>query len=280
MKFSGVRAFMQTHIEDCTVVLFFFNDTATTEIYTTYVGPGFAAASACGNIFAAPSPEIIFEATKAIHRGKGVLYVYGNYEGDVMNFDVAAEMAAEEGIEVRTVRTMDDVSLPKGDGRRGIAGSYFQVKIAGAACAAGLNLDEAERFTRRAQENIRTLSVALRAGSLPETGQPTFTLGEDELEIGMGGHGERGVARRKMMPADQLVDVMMEQLVGTFRSPGTRVALLSMTWRDDDDGASYCQPKSKADPRAAWRRRPCHENRSIHDDPGNGRVQNYHYATR
>ena len=148
-KVPGVRALMQTHIEDGKVALLIGGGSGHEPIYTTYVGPGFAAASACGNIFAAPSPEIIFEATKAIHRGKGVLYVYGNYEGDVMNFDVAAEMAAEEGIEVRTVRTMDDVSLPKGDGRRGIAGSYFQVKIAGAACAAGLNLDEAERVTKR-----------------------------------------------------------------------------------------------------------------------------------
>ena len=249
-------------------------------IYTTYVGPGFAAASACGNIFAAPSPEIIFEATKAINRGKGVLIATGNYEGDVMNFDVAAEMAAEEGIEVRTVRTMDDVSLPKGDGRRGIAGSYFQVKIAGAACAAGLNLDEAERVTKRAQENIRTLSVALRAGSLPETGQPTFTLGEDELEIGMGGHGERGVARRKMMPADQLVDMMMEQLVDSAHPGRSGRAPHQRPRRDDDDGAAYRQPKSEADPRTARRRSPCRENRYIHDDPGNGRVQHYHYATR
>jgi dihydroxyacetone kinase-like protein len=226
-KVPGVRALMRTHIEDGKVALLIGGGSGHEPIYTTYVGPGFASASACGNIFAAPSPEIIFEATKAIHRGKGVLYVYGNYEGDVMNFDVAAEMAADEGIEVRTVRTMDDVSLPKGAGRRGIAGSYFQVKIAGAACEAGLSLDEAERVTRHAQENIRTLSVALRPGSLPETGQPTFTLGEDELEIGMGGHGERGVARKKMMPADPLVDLMMGQLVGDFPlERGDRVALL------------------------------------------------------
>ena len=181
-KVPGVRALMQTHIEDGKVALLIGGGSGHEPIYTTYVGPGFAAASACGNIFAAPSPEIIFEATKAINRGKGVLYVYGNYEGDVMNFDVAAEMAAEEGIEVRTVRTMDDVSLPKGDGRRGIAGSYFQVKIAGAACAAGLNLDEAERVTKRAQENIRTLSVALRAG---------FPSGDGSADI----HPGRGRAR-------------------------------------------------------------------------------------
>ncbi len=163
-----------------------------------------------------------------------MLYVYGNYAGDVMNFDIAAEMAADEGIEVRHARTIDDVSLPKADGRRGIAGSFFQVKIAGAACASGLRLEEAERVTLHAQQNIRSLSVALRPGSLPETGQPTFALGEDELEIGMGGHGERGVARRKMMPADPLVDLMMAQLIEDFPlQHGDRVALLI-----DDLGAT------------------------------------------
>ncbi len=122
----------------------------------------------------------------------------------------------------------------KGEGRRGIAGSFFQVKIAGAACRSSLSLAEAQRVTLRAQHNIRSLSVALRPGSLPETGQPTFTLGEDEIEIGMGGHGERGVARKKMMPADQLVDLMMDQLVEDFPLVrGDRVALLI-----DDLGAT------------------------------------------
>ncbi len=233
-KVPGVHAVMRTSIEDGKVALLIGGGSGHEPIYTTYVGPGFADAAACGNIFAAPSPQIIFEATKAIHRGRGVLYVYGNYEGDVMNFDVAAEMAADEGIEVKYARTMDDVSLPKGEGRRGIAGSYFQVKIAGAACASGLSLEDAQRVTLHAQQNIRSLSVALRPGSLPETGQPTFTLGEDELEIGMGGHGERGVARKKMMPADQLVDLMMTQLVEDFPlERGERVALLI-----DDLGAT------------------------------------------
>jgi len=234
VQVPGVHAVMRAHIEEGKVALLIGGGSGHEPIYTTFVGPGYADAAACGNIFAAPSPEIIFEATKAIHRGKGVLYVYGNYEGDVMNFDVAAEMAADAGIEVKFVRTMDDVSLPKGDGRRGIAGSFFQVKIAGAACSSGLSLEEVQRVTIRAQQNIRSLSVALRPGSLPETGQPTFTLGEDELEIGMGGHGERGVARKKMMPADQLVDLMMDQLVEDFPlAREDRVALLV-----DDLGAT------------------------------------------
>ncbi len=234
VKVPGVHAIMRAHIEDNKVALLIGGGSGHEPIYTTYVGRGYADAAACGNIFAAPSPQIIFEATKAVHRGRGVLYVYGNYEGDVMNFDVAAEMAAAEGIEVKYVRTIDDVSLPKGEGRRGIAGSFFQVKIAGAACNGGLSLEEAQRVTMRAQQNIRSLSVALRPGSLPETGQPTFTLGEDELEIGMGGHGERGVARKKMMAADRLVDLMMGQLIEDFPlKRGDRVALLI-----DDLGAT------------------------------------------
>ncbi len=234
VKVPGVNAIMRAHIENDKVALLIGGGSGHEPIYTTYVGRGYADAAACGNIFAAPSPQIIFEATKAVHRGKGVLYVYGNYEGDVMNFDVAAEMAAAEGIEVKYVRTIDDVSLPKGDGRRGIAGSFFQVKIAGAACIGGLSLEEAQRVTIHAQQNIRSLSVAFRPGSLPETGQPTFTLGEDELEIGMGGHGERGVARKKMMPADQLVDLMMGQIIEDFPlKRRDRVALLI-----DDLGAT------------------------------------------
>jgi dihydroxyacetone kinase-like protein len=234
VQVAGVNAIRRASIEDGKVALLIGGGSGHEPIYTTYVGPGYADAAACGNIFAAPSPQTIFEATKAIHRGRGILYVYGNYEGDVMNFDVAAEMAAAEGIEVKYARTMDDVSLPKGEGRPGIAGSFFQVKIAGAACRSGLSLDEAQRVTIRAQQSIRSLSVALRQGSLPETGQPTFTLGEDELEIGMGAHGERGVVRRKMMPADQLVELMMDQLVEDFPlARGDRVALLI-----DDLGAT------------------------------------------
>ena len=151
-----------------------------------------------------------------------------------MNFEVAGEMAGAEGIAVRHARTMDDVALRKGEARRGIAGSFFQVRIAGAACRSGLSLEDAHGVALRAQANIRSLSVALRPGSLPETGAPTFTLGEDELEIGMGAHGERGVSRRKMIPADPLVDMMMAQLVEDFPlARGDRVALLV-----DDVGAT------------------------------------------
>ena len=194
-KVPGVHAVMRTSIEDGKVALLIGGGSGHEPIYTTYVGPGFADAAACGNIFAAPSPQIIFEATKAIHRGRGVLYVYGNYEGDVMNFDVAAEMAADEGIEVKYARTMDDVSLPKGEGRRGIAGSYFQVKIAGAACASGLSLKDAQRVTMHAQQNIRSLSVALRPGSLPESSGLSFVSAKESKSS-----GERSASRAFDLP--------------------------------------------------------------------------------
>jgi dihydroxyacetone kinase len=165
-----------------------------------------------GNVFAAPSPDIVLAATKAADRGRGVLYVYGNYMGDVLNFDMGAELADMEGIRTETVRVCDDVaSAPpeRPEGRRGIAGDFFVIKIAGAACDAGLDLDEVKRVAVKARDNVRTMGVALYPGTIPGSEKPAFTLPEDEIEIGMGLHGEPGVRRGKIRPADELVDEMM-----------------------------------------------------------------------
>ena len=199
-------------------------------MYSAFVGDGLADAAVCGNIFAAPTPDKILNATRAINRGQGVVYVYGNYAGDNMNFDIAAEMAMEEGIEVATVRVIDDVAaMPPARmlERRGIGGAFFQVKVAGAACATAQSLSEAKAIVEIAQRNIRTIGVAMSAGSIPETGAPTFELAGDEIEIGLGVHGEAGVERRKMMPADTLVATMLARIVDDlpFRR-GDRVALL------------------------------------------------------
>ena len=165
-----------------------------------------------------PRPRrTILAVTRALDRGKGVLYVYANYAGDVMNFDMAAELAAEEGIRVRTVLIRDDVaSAPpdRQDLRRGIAGDLFVVKIAGAAATTLRDLDEVARVTEKARDATRSIGVAVSAGSIPQTGEPTFVLPEDEIEIGMGVHGEPGVKRQKMAPADELVDLMAEQILG------------------------------------------------------------------
>jgi phosphoenolpyruvate---glycerone phosphotransferase subunit DhaK len=185
-------------------------------IFMEYIGHGYADGVCQGNIFAAPSPDNILAGTKAVNRGKGVLYVYGNYAGDNLNFDMAAEMAEEEGIKTSTVRVWDDVASAPPDrmqDRRGIAGDFFVIHVAGAACAAGLDLAEATRVTEKARDNTRTMGVALSPGTIPGEGKAAFELPDDEIEIGMGLHGEPGVRRGKMQPADEIVDQMMELIL-------------------------------------------------------------------
>jgi dihydroxyacetone kinase-like protein len=147
-----------------------------------------------------------------------------------MNFDIAAEMAAEEGIETKTVRVWDDVaSAPpeRVEDRRGIAGDLFVIKIAGGVAVTTEDLGEVFRVTTKARDNTRSMGVAVAAGSIPETGEPTFELPEDEIEIGMGLHGEAGVSREKMLPADALVEKMMDQIVSDLPfQEGDEVCLL------------------------------------------------------
>ena len=199
-------------------------------LFPGFIGENLADGAACGRIFAAPTPDVILETTRALNKGKGVLYLYGNYAGDNMNFDLAAELAGEEGICVETVRVWDDVAAAPPDRyeeRRGIAGDLFVIKIAGAATASASSLEAACRLTIKARDNTRSMGVAVAAGSIPETGEPTFELGEDEIEIGMGLHGEPGVARGRMQPADELVaDIMGRILVDLPFESGDRVCLL------------------------------------------------------
>jgi dihydroxyacetone kinase-like protein len=227
---SSVQALVKTHIPDGKVGLLIGGGSGHEPLFPGFIGDNMADGAACGNIFAAPTPDLILEATKAVHRGKGVLYLYGNYAGDNMNFDIAAEMAAEAGIRVKTVRVCDDVaSAPPGreEERRGIAGDLFVIKIAGGAAAALGHLDEVQRVAAKARDRVRTMGVSVAAGSIPETGEPTFELPDDEIEIGMGLHGERGVEREKMLPADPLVDKMMDKILADlpFKN-GDEVALL------------------------------------------------------
>jgi len=185
-------------------------------LFHGFVGDGLADGAACGNIFAAPTPDVILAVARAVNRGAGVLFLYANYAGDIMNFDLAAELAAEEGIRVRTVLIRDDVASAPPDQqelRRGIAGDLFVVKVAGAAAATLGDLDEVVRVTEKARDATRSIGVAVAAGSIPETGERTFELGDDEIEIGMGVHGEPGVRRQAMAPVDEIVDFMAEQIL-------------------------------------------------------------------
>ena len=212
-RLPEVAALVRTDIEKDKVALLVGGGSGHEPVYHGFIGPNMADGAAVGNIFAAPSPDIVLAATKAVNRGKGVLYVYGNYAGDNMNFDIGAEMAEDEGIATHTIRIADDVAIENREDRRGIAGLLFVVKIAGAACAGVGSLEEAARITAKAEENVRSMGIALAAGSIPETGEPTFELDDDEMEIGMGLHGEPGVTRGQMMQADEIVDAMMDRIL-------------------------------------------------------------------
>ncbi|MCB1970950.1 MAG: dihydroxyacetone kinase subunit DhaK [Geminicoccaceae bacterium] len=183
--------------------------------FAGYVGRGMAHAAALGEVFTSPTPEPILLATQAIHSGNGVLYLYNNYAGDCLNFDMAAEMAQGEGIEVRTVLGIDDIASAREPGnRRGIAGGFFLFKCAGAAAGRGDDLDRVEALTRKAVAAMRSMGVALGACSLPAVLTPGFELGDDDMEIGMGIHGEAGVRRGPLEPADAIVDAMLDRILG------------------------------------------------------------------
>jgi dihydroxyacetone kinase-like protein len=195
-----------------------------------YVGKGLADAVAVGNIFSTPPPDPIFQCAQAVSGSAGVLFVFGNYVGDVMNFDMAAEIARDHGIETRSIVTTDDVASSPSenrDSRRGVAGNVFVFKIAGAACDKGWTLDACEAVTRKANARTFTVGVALEPCSLPQTRRYNFEIGPDEIEIGMGIHGEPGVLRGKLTTADETVDMILDQIFAEMRpSFGDKVAVL------------------------------------------------------
>jgi dihydroxyacetone kinase len=197
-------------------------------IYHGLVGRNLADGAACGDIFAAPPPNIVFEATEAVNRGKGVLYLYGNYAGDVLNFDLGAELAEDEGIEVRTVLIWDDVcSAAPTDkkNRRGIAGLVPIVKLAGAASQKVETLAELEAIARKAVLQTRSVGVSMAPGSIPATGKPTFDIDEDKIGLGMGIHGEPGVGQIPMATADDLTVMMLDLLFADYEKDEEVAAL-------------------------------------------------------
>jgi dihydroxyacetone kinase len=192
-------------------------------VFMGYVGRGLADGAAVGNVFASPSAEEMLAVTRAVDGGAGVLFLYGNYGGDVINFGLAAELALGEGIEVDTVLAADDVaSAPKGEEarRRGIAGIFFLYKIAGASAAEGASLADVKAVTARAADNLRSMGVALSPATVPAAGRPTFELPEGEMEIGMGIHGEPGVERGPLRSADEVADQLIGAIVDDLHLAG------------------------------------------------------------
>lgn len=195
-----------------------------------FIGRGMLDAVAVGEIFTSPPPLACFEAAKAANGGKGVLFLLGNYAGDVMNFQLAADMAKAEGIPVEQVILTDDVgSGPKQEAhkRRGVVGAFFAWKAAGARAAAGGGLEACKAAVEKVNANTRTLGVAISPCTVPAKGSPTFTLADDEMEYAVGHHGEAGTEKIKMMGADEIVEKMTLEVIDDlpFRS-GDEVAVL------------------------------------------------------
>jgi dihydroxyacetone kinase-like protein len=187
-----------------------------------------------GDVFQSPSAEQMAAVTRAIDTGAGVLYIYGNYNGDIFNFDMAAEMVDfEDNIRVESVVAGEDVASagPSAPGekntRRGVAGIFFVYKCAGAAADAMLDLDGVKQIAEKAAANVRTMGVALTPCTVPRVGEPGFRIADDEMEIGMGIHGEPGIRKGKLEPADQIVDEMLEKIVADLPyGSGDEVAVL------------------------------------------------------
>ena len=199
-------------------------------VFTGYVGTGLLDACAIGDVFASPSAEQMADAIRAADTGAGVLRLYGNYGGDIMNFDMAGDLVEFEDIRCTTVILADDVaSAPKAEAakRRGVAGMVYAFKIAGAAAEAGLDLDGVTRVAQKAAYASRSIGAALSSCTVPQAGKPTFSIGEDEMEMGMGIHGEPGVWRDKLRPADAIAEEMMDRLLDDLPlSNGDRVSIM------------------------------------------------------
>lgn len=199
-------------------------------VFLGYVGKGMLDGCAVGDVFASPSIDQMYKTTKAVHGGKGVLHLFGNYGGDVMNFAGAADLAQmEDDIEIATVLVADDVaSAPpeRAKNRRGVAGMIFAFKIAGARADEMASLAEVKAAAEHALANTRSMGVALSPCIVPQVGKPTFTLGEDEMEIGMGIHGEQGVRRGKLQTADEISQQLIDPILADMPLAGSEIAIM------------------------------------------------------
>lgn len=194
-----------------------------------YVGFGMLDAAVAGNVFASPSPDRILEAIHQVGGDKGVLMVIKNYSGDIMNFSMAAELAEMEGYKVMSVVTRDDVAVPESTystGRRGIAGTVFVHKIAGAAAEAGRSLEEVRDVAQKVIDNTRTMGMAMSPCILPGVGKPGFALADDEIEVGMGIHGEPGVERTSVKTSKELAEILCGHILEDMDFGGSDCAVM------------------------------------------------------
>ena len=194
-----------------------------------FVGEGMLDAAVAGPVFTSPTPDQIYEGIKAIATDKGVFMVVKNYTGDVMNFEMAAEMAEMDGIPVKYVVTNDDVAVQDSlytVGRRGVAGTIFVHKIAGAKAEEGAELEAVQAFAQKVVDNVRTMGMAIKPCTVPAAGKPGFELSDDEMEVGIGIHGEPGTHREPLKSADEIVDMLLEKILADIDYADSEVAVL------------------------------------------------------
>lgn len=194
-----------------------------------YVGEGMLDGAVAGAVFTSPTPDQIYEGIKAIATDAGVLMVIKNYTGDVMNFEMAGEMAEADGIKVKQVIVNDDVAVKDSlytVGRRGVAGTVFVHKIAGAKAETGADLDAVQAVAQKVIDNVRTMGAAIRPCTVPAAGKPGFELAEDEMEVGIGIHGEPGTYREKIKSADEITDVLLDKILADIDYTGSEVAVM------------------------------------------------------
>lgn len=198
-------------------------------LHAGYVGEGMLDVAVAGNIFSSPSPDRISEAIERVDKGEGVLLVIKNYSGDIMNFGLSKDMAEADDKKVATVIVKDDVAVEDSTystGRRGIAGTVFVHKIAGAMAEKGASLEEVERAANKAIANIRSMGMAMSACTLPAVGKPGFVLSENEMEVGMGIHGEPGIERTSIKSAKETAEILLEKILKDYDYSNSEVALL------------------------------------------------------
>ena len=194
-----------------------------------YVGEGMLDAAVCGKVFTSPTPDQVYEAIKAVNTDKGVLLIIKNYTGDIMNFEMAAEMAEMEDIKVDKVVVNDDVAVKDSlytVGRRGVAGTVFVHKIAGAKAEEGVELSEVKAVAEKVIANVRTMGVALSPCTVPAAGVPGFEIGDNQMEMGIGIHGEPGVYQKDIKPVNEIVDELLDNILADLDYTNNEVAVM------------------------------------------------------
>lgn len=228
-RLTGTSVFVRTEAKKRKVALISGGGSGHEPAHAGYIGKGMLDAAVCGPVFTSPTPDQVYEAIQSVQTEEGVLLIIKNYTGDVMNFEMAADMARDEGIKVDQVIVNDDVAVDGSlytVGRRGVAGTVFVHKITGAKAETGASLEEVKAAAEKTIANVRTMSMAIRPCTVPAAGKPGFVLDENEMEIGIGIHGEPGTHRDEMKSADEIADLMLSRILADLDYSGHEAAVM------------------------------------------------------